>query len=116
MIVSITDQLAIVCPTVIPKYSLTSQNPASLTCEKNSDPAPTARASSATVGRPRPSASRAEMPAAALRRAAGRRGVPGRGVGRARSRAGGQPDAGGGEPAQDQRRERGPVGPVGDEV
>jgi hypothetical protein len=38
MIVSITDQVLMVCPTLIPKYSLTSQNPASLTCEKNSDP------------------------------------------------------------------------------
>jgi hypothetical protein len=37
MIVSITDQVLMVCPTVIPKYSLTSQNPASLTCEKNSE-------------------------------------------------------------------------------
>src|SRR3954469_25092730 len=42
MIVSITDQLLMVSPTVIPKYSFTSQKPASFTCEKNSDPAPTA--------------------------------------------------------------------------
>ena len=42
IIVSITDQVLMVCPTVIPKYSLTSQNPASLTCEKNSDPQPMA--------------------------------------------------------------------------
>ena len=30
-IVSISDQVLKVCPTVIPKYSLTSQKPASLT-------------------------------------------------------------------------------------
>ena len=35
------DQVLIVSPTVMPKYSLTSQKPASLTCEKNSEPAPT---------------------------------------------------------------------------
>src|ERR1700710_3213318 len=66
MIVSITDQVAMVWPTVIPKYSLTSQNPASLTCEKNSDPAPTASASSAVVGLSRPAASGATMPAAVI--------------------------------------------------
>jgi hypothetical protein len=43
MMVSITDQVLMVCHTVRPKYSFTSQNPASFTCEKNSDPAPTAR-------------------------------------------------------------------------
>ena len=36
--VSMIDQVLIVWPTLIPKYSLTSQNPASFTCEKNSDP------------------------------------------------------------------------------
>src|SRR3954453_20832874 len=66
MIVSITDQLLIVWPTVIPKYSLTSQKPASLTCEKNSDPASTARASNATVGRSRPATSGATIPAAVM--------------------------------------------------
>ena len=66
MIVSITDQVLMVCPTVIPKYSLTSQNPASLTWEKNSEPAPTASASSATVGRSSPAASGATMPAAVM--------------------------------------------------
>jgi hypothetical protein len=40
MTVSITDQLLMVCPTVSPKYSSTSQNPASLTWEKNSEPRP----------------------------------------------------------------------------
>src|SRR4051812_8072400 len=44
--VSMSDQVLMVWPTVIPKYSLTSQNPASLTWEKNSDPAPTARTTS----------------------------------------------------------------------
>src|SRR5947209_10771878 len=66
MIVSITDQLLIVSPTVIPKYSFTSQKPASLTCEKNSEPAPTASASSATVGLSSPAASGATMPAAVM--------------------------------------------------
>jgi hypothetical protein len=45
--VSITDQVLMVSPTVMPKYSLTSQKPASLTCEKNSEPAPTANTTSA---------------------------------------------------------------------
>src|SRR3954471_5264103 len=66
MIVSITDQLLIVSPTVIPKYSLTSQKPASLTWEKNSEPAPTASASSAVMGRSRSAASGATMPAAVI--------------------------------------------------
>src|SRR5438105_654538 len=66
MIVSITDQLLMVCPTDIPKYSLTNQNPASLTCEKNSEPAPTARASSATWVGGSPAASGATMPAAEI--------------------------------------------------
>src|SRR6478609_9453718 len=44
--VSISDQVLMVWPTVIPKYSLTSQNPASLTWEKNSEPAPTASTTS----------------------------------------------------------------------
>src|SRR5450830_659660 len=46
MTVSITDQLRIVSPTVMPKYSLTSQKPASLTWLKNSDPEPMASTSS----------------------------------------------------------------------
>ena len=46
MIVSITDQLLMVCPTLSPKYSLTSQNPASLTWLKNSEPLPMASTSS----------------------------------------------------------------------
>lgn len=40
IVVSIRDQVLIVWPTVIPKYSLTSQNPASFTWLKNSNPAP----------------------------------------------------------------------------
>jgi hypothetical protein len=39
--VSMIDQLLIVSATDMPKNSLTSQNPASLTCEKNSEPQPT---------------------------------------------------------------------------
>lgn len=46
MTVSISDQVLIVWPTPRPKYSFTSQNPASLTWEKNSDPEPIARTSS----------------------------------------------------------------------
>src|SRR3954452_17056950 len=99
MIVSITDQLLIVWPTVIPKYSLTSQKPASLTCEKNSDPAPTARASNATVGRSRPRAGRPARPGAR------RRDAPGGGEGGAGRGAGGQPDPDGHQPAQHQRGE-----------
>src|SRR6476620_2550617 len=53
--VSIKDQVLMVCPTVIPKYSFTSQNPASLTWEKNSDPAPTASTTSETWLVPMPS-------------------------------------------------------------
>src|SRR3954468_8670945 len=66
MIVSITDQVLMVCPTVIPKYSLTSQKPASLTCEKNSDPQPIASTSSATSGALSVVASGATMPAAVM--------------------------------------------------
>ena len=42
MIVSNTDQVLSVCPTVIPKYSLINQNPASFTCEKTNEPEPVA--------------------------------------------------------------------------
>src|SRR3954462_7014784 len=66
MIVSITDQLLMVWPTVIPKYSLTSQKPASLTWEKNSEPAPMARASRATVDASNPPARGATLPAAVI--------------------------------------------------
>ena len=38
MTVSISDQVLMVWPTLRPKYSLTSQKPASLTWEKNSEP------------------------------------------------------------------------------
>src|SRR6186997_1176873 len=66
MTVSITDQDLIVSPTVRPKYSLTSQNPASLTCEKNSDPQPMASTSSARWLADRLGASGATMPAAVM--------------------------------------------------
>ena len=49
MIVSMTDQVLMVWPTLRPKYSLTSQKPASLTWEKNSEPAPMARTRSEVV-------------------------------------------------------------------
>src|SRR5699024_3934613 len=62
MIVSITDQVLMVSPMVMPKYSFTSQKPASLTCEKNSEPAPTANTTSATWAGERPTANGATMP------------------------------------------------------
>src|SRR5260370_27706229 len=46
MMVSQTDQVVMVLATLILKYSLTSQKPPSLTCEKTSDPAPVAIVSS----------------------------------------------------------------------
>src|SRR2546430_12637415 len=64
MTVSISDQLARVCPTDSPKYSLTNQKPASLTCEKNSDPAPTASTSRLTWVVDSDAATGARMPAA----------------------------------------------------
>src|SRR6185437_16938820 len=63
-IVSITDQDASVCLTSIPKNSLTSQKPASLTCEKNSEPEPIARASSGALTCGELAAIGAMMPAA----------------------------------------------------
>src|SRR5471030_651135 len=46
IIVSHTVQVLNVCVTVMPKYSLTSQNPPSFTCDRISDPAPVASTSS----------------------------------------------------------------------
>src|ERR1700756_3978030 len=46
IIVSQIDQVFIVCGTLMLKYSFTSQNPPSFTCEKISEPAPFAIASS----------------------------------------------------------------------
>src|SRR3712207_4919469 len=46
--VSINDHVLMVCPTDMPKNSLTIQNPASLTWEKNTEPAPTASTTSET--------------------------------------------------------------------
>src|SRR5579859_7899166 len=46
MMVSLTDQVFMVSPTDMLKYSFTSQKPPSLTCEKMSAPAPVAMASS----------------------------------------------------------------------
>src|SRR5918911_2067144 len=64
--VSIPDQLLIVSPTVRPKYCLTSQNPASFTCEKNTDPAPMASTSSASSDGDSPLATPETMPAAVM--------------------------------------------------
>lgn len=50
----------------MPKYSLTSQKPASLTWLKNSEPAPTASASSAARTGSRSAASGATIPAAVM--------------------------------------------------
>src|SRR3569833_2204357 len=66
MIVSSTDQVLIVSPTLIPKYSLTSQKPASLTWEKNSDPEPMASTSSAVWEVLMPVARGATMPDAEI--------------------------------------------------
>src|SRR3954468_8645649 len=64
--VSITDQDLMVCPTVSPKYSLTSQNPASLTWLKNSEPQPMASTSKESSLVPRPEAMPLTMPAAVI--------------------------------------------------
>ncbi len=53
-----------VWPTLRPKYSLTSQKPASLTCEKNTDPAPIASTMSETSVVDMLAASGARMPEA----------------------------------------------------
>src|SRR5471032_420615 len=45
IIVSQSDHVLNVCPTVMPKYSLTSQKPPSFTCEKISEPEPVASTS-----------------------------------------------------------------------
>src|SRR3954452_22774989 len=66
MTVSMTDHDLIVSPTVSPKYSLTSQKPASLTCEKNSDPQPMARTRRARWFGDSDGASGATMPAAVI--------------------------------------------------
>src|SRR3954452_17884318 len=47
--VSIADQVLNVSLTVIPKYWLMSQKPASLTCDRNSEPQPIASASSGAL-------------------------------------------------------------------
>src|SRR3954452_5199509 len=66
MTVSMTDHDLIVSPTVSPKYSLTSQKPASLTCEKNSEPQPIASTSRARWLADSDGASGATMPAAVI--------------------------------------------------
>src|SRR5579875_521745 len=63
---SMTDQVLNVCGTVILKLWLTSQNPASLTCDRNSEPVPTASASRARCGELNPVASGAMIPAAVV--------------------------------------------------
>lgn len=65
-IVSMIDQLLIVWTTERPKNSLTSQNPASLTCEKNTEPAPIASTSSETSVVPRSCAIGDMIPAAVM--------------------------------------------------
>ncbi len=90
MTVSMTDQVFTVCPTVIPKHSLTSQKPASLTWLKKSEPAPTERTSSevpvvtvsAASGATRPAA---EMVATVAEPVAGRIATA---INQARSRVG----------------------------
>src|SRR5690606_4374629 len=64
--VSIADQVFRVWPTVIPKYSFTSQNPASLTWDRNSDPAPIASATRAPCTGSSSTTRGATMPAAEM--------------------------------------------------
>ena len=64
MMHSITVQVFRFCPTVMPMYSLTSQKPASLTWDRNSEPEPIASTISATIGLDRSAATGARMPAA----------------------------------------------------
>lgn len=64
--VSITDQVLIVWPTLIPKYSFTSQNPASLTWLKKSEPVPIASTSRAACVVDISAASGATRPAAEM--------------------------------------------------
>ena len=66
MTVSITDHDLMVSPTVRPKYSLTSQKPASLTWLKKSEPQPIARTSRARWLVVRVVASGPTMPAAVM--------------------------------------------------
>src|SRR3954470_9485040 len=59
-----TDHDLMFCTTLTLKYSFTSQNPASLTCEKNSDPQPMASTSSEVCVVLRSAASGARTPEA----------------------------------------------------
>src|SRR5471032_3264302 len=52
IIVSQSDHVLNVCPTVMPKYSLTSQKPPSFTCEKISEPHPVASTSNSALTAP----------------------------------------------------------------
>ena len=61
--VSISDHDLMLSPTETLKYSLMSQNPASLTWEKNTEPQPTARTSRAACGPTIVAASGSRMPA-----------------------------------------------------
>lgn len=61
--VSISDHDLMLSPTEALKYSLMSQNPASLTWEKNTEPQPTARTSRAACGPTIVAASGSRMPA-----------------------------------------------------
>lgn len=62
--VSMKDQLLMVAPTEIPKYSLMSQKPASLTCEKKTEPQPIASTSNAAWAGGRLVVVGSKMPAA----------------------------------------------------
>src|SRR3954470_4739228 len=66
MTVSMTDHDLMVCPTVSPKYCFTSQNPASLTWLKNSEPQPIASTNSARCDVDSVPASAPTMPAAVV--------------------------------------------------
>ena len=102
MIVSITDQLLIVSPTVIPKYSLTSQKPGVVDVREEQ--------------RAGADGQREQRDGGAVQ-AGGQRGDDaGGGDRRDRRRAGGQPDADGDQPAEHQRRDVERPRPVADEV
>src|ERR1700712_56639 len=62
MMHSITVQVLRFCTTLTPRYSFTNQNPASLTCERKSEPAPIAKTISETCADERSAATGARMP------------------------------------------------------
>ena len=97
-----TDHDLMVCPTVSPKYSFTSQNPASLTWLKNSDPQPIASTSRESSAFGRSAAMPVTMPPAVMVATV--------------ARPGGQPHAHRDQPAEHEHRQPGVGRPVADHV